>query len=303
MTLAPLLAVLLAAPASAALLNGAEEAAVVPGEPSGGGPLAFARLNGLPTEPLSEKLRAVKTMAGALTFRRDIGSDGSTGPTNGAYSEKTTGLVAAVSYLRGWSEHWGWSATAAYARSVGRMTKFTPFHVSADGDVLDDGASADLSLLYDPLGGEGFRVPLALGAEWWWLNGRRGPMDFVFPAGGSYAGVGHRGEIVETYRGSTPALSFAAAPQRDLGDFRAVGYFWATVAFRKPRNAYTERDLTNGVSADAGAEAGRPGGAGVALELVYKPWGLSAVVAPPLAVRGKDAGKLGAYALRWNRRF
>lgn len=307
----PLAALLLPAAAAvssrAALLNGADQSSVVPSGPMVGAPIAFLLRTGIPTEPLSDRLSAVKTAAGYLRYSRSIANDGSNSgngsASNGAFAENERGPGLAAAYVRGFGPHWGMSVTAAVARTAGGLTKNTPFRAVADGPDYDESATLGVSAIYDPFSDpKGFHLPVALGLADSYVAGKRGEIDFVFPPGNG-AATGHNGQIVERYSGNVPSLFLGIGPQGDVGDFRLGGFLYADVALRRLKDSYAERDLTTGVSTPCTTDAGSTTAVGSALEAQYRPWGLSLIFAPPIALSGSSQGALAAYAVAWTKRW
>lgn len=239
--------------------------------------LSPAGVYGMPTTPLAAgkwELKVVPIYASYNDFDDE----------ERAYEHvDVTGWSFGASLVRGISDHFGVSFTAAHQSNSGSSTQI---HVLSDGDVEFAGAANQTALethrgdskgsatilaanlLYDPFKGN-FRLPVMLGLG---MN----VANTESTASGVVANLGNRSFTVKRESSvSSPAVLLGLSPQFSLGNVRVALPFFMNVGFSDATGQTVTTNVTDNVTntSDAAPERIRAHGQGV--HLTYTPWGLS----------------------------
>lgn len=183
------------------------------------------------------------------------------------------GISAHVIYA--FSEHWGMSLSGAYARSisgtanavaVGPTTRFADpqnSKLSLPTELSNFGIQGQL--IYDPFSGDGFRLPVIVGAGV--VSADQRTEDTFQAAGATLRASIKTDEVI-------PLFMAGLAPQQTVGPFRIIPFGSAFLFLESFQTTRRLENLTNGQASQGSAGALRPVIVNLGLSVKYLPWNL-----------------------------
>lgn len=223
----------------------------------------------MPTESLEAGHWYVKAVPG---YFRDSGSND--GKTLSAFDAEGAGISVRV--LRALSDHWGVGFQGVYARSASGSAQTVS--LGAEGFETQSNSrlglplqlsaySAMAEVVYDPMTGQGFRLPMMLGFT---LNAIDATSEgtFQFQGNSFYA----RNKTVPLL---SPGLAAGIAPQESWGPIRFIPFVLGMYRFEKFERLHRLENVTTGQVVETKGEPRRHASLHLGITLKYTPWDIA----------------------------
>jgi hypothetical protein len=220
----------------------------------------------MPTESMEEGHWYAKAVPG---YFRDSGS--SDGKTLAQFDMQGAGI--SVRILKALSDHWGVGFQGVYARSVSGSAQTVSlgaegFEAQGNSDLalpLQVSAySAMAELVYDPMSGQGLRLPMMVGLTLTTIDATS-EGTFQFQGNSFYA----KNKTLPTF---SPGLAVGIAPQESWGPFRFIPFALGMYRFQKFERVHRLENVTTGQVVETKDKPYRHGAVHVGITVKYTPW-------------------------------
>jgi hypothetical protein len=223
----------------------------------------------LPTDSMEEGQWYAKVVPG---YFRDSGNN--EGKTLVQFDTQGAGM--SVRLLRALSDHWGVGFQAVYARSASGNAQQISFGAQGFDAQANNRLSLPLQLsaysamaevVYDPLSGPGFRMPMVLGLS---VNTIEATTEgtFQFQGNSFYA----KSRTVPTL---SPGLVAGLAPQESWGPVRFIPFVVGMYRFQKFDRLHRLENLTTGQVVETKEKPYRHASLHLGITLKYTPWDIA----------------------------
>ncbi|MDE3224734.1 MAG: hypothetical protein KGO52_07760 [Nitrospirota bacterium] len=223
----------------------------------------------MPTESMEEGHWYVKAVPG---YFLDSGSND--GQKLSQFDAQGAGM--SVRFLRALSDHWGVGLQGVYARTASGNAQQISF--GAQGYETQGNSRLSLPLqysaysvmaevVYDPMSGPGFRVPMFLGLS---LNALDATTEGTFRFQGNSFYTKNKTQPIPV-----PGISIGIAPQHSWGPFRFIPFAVGTHDLQKLKRLHRLENVSTGEVVESGGEPHSYSSLHFGITLKYIPWDLS----------------------------
>lgn len=246
----------------------------------------------MPMSPLRKGHKELKLVPSYL-----VGNNPRSAPPGGmkadpfqVRNEKISGMGWAGVFVWGFSEHLGMSVLGAGMSESGTIDSEYVFPYPSDrnsyreGKQTGSGYVGAASFIYDPFGGEGFRLPLMLGLS---MNSYSGEVRAT-NAGGEPLG--------EKGSNQAPGILFGVSPQFNFGDFRAAPFLIVSMFGDNTKASQIKYLSSTGPAEKTQIKIKSDTVGNVGIDLTYRPWGLGFSYIP-------DFSGVTAYTFKWVKKW
>jgi hypothetical protein len=224
---------------------------------------------GLPTESMEKGHWYAKVVPG---YFRDSGSND--GKTLAQFDAQGAGISVRMLYAL--SDHWGVGIQGVYARSAegsAQMVSFGAQGFEAQGNsrislpLQLSAYSGVAEVVYDPMTGQGFRVPMLLGLTLSTIDATT-EGTFQFQGNSFYTKS-------KTVPMVSPGLVAGIAPQHSWGPIRFIPFVVGMYRFDKFERTHRLENVTTGEVVESQGQPQRHASLHLGISLKYIPWDIS----------------------------